>query len=243
MLKKAKQELERERRQKHEHQKKVELQKAQRDVMLLEAQKKKITEFQKLRNNELTEVKKLQEDIKKEKNDKKQKKLKELEAAQKVIEENELDRIQRIKDKENAKLEQIKLQEEYNRMLDKQDKYRAEQKAARDEKIMKIINRMGEVFKKSDTAERAHDKRILEQQLLKDKEAEKAEKQKKDRARQQNLRMLEELDQQIVEKQKQKEKELKNNQKYIKMVISQDESDKKKQRDDEAKAAAKRKQV
>lgn len=55
--------------------------------------------------------------------------------------------------------------------------------------------------------------------------------------------MLEELDKQIIDKQKNKEFEVKNNQKYIKMVMNQDESDKKKQRDDEEKAAKKRKQV
>ena len=84
--------------------------------MLLEAQKKKITEFQSIRNNELTEVQKLQDELKKEKNDKKQKKMTELEAAHRVIHENELDRIQRMKDKEQAKLDQIRLTEEYNKM-------------------------------------------------------------------------------------------------------------------------------
>ena len=105
------------------------------------------------------------------------------------------------------------------------------------------MDSMGEVYKKSDAAERAQDKRILEQQLQKDREAEKADKQKKDRARQQNIKMLEALDKQINEKQRLKEIEMQNNQKYIKMVINQDESEKKKQRDDEARAAAKRKQV
>jgi len=100
-------------------------------------------------------------------------------------------------------------------MMDAQDKYVADQKAAREEKIMKIMNSMGEVYKKSDAAERAFDKRILMQQLEKDKEAEKADKLKKDRARQQNLRMLEDLDKQIHERNEQKEVELKNNQKYI----------------------------
>lgn len=85
MLKRAKQELEKEKRMKIEHQKKVQLQKAQRDVMLLEAQRKKITEFQSMRNNELTEVQKLQEELKKEQEDKKLKKITELEAAQRLI--------------------------------------------------------------------------------------------------------------------------------------------------------------
>jgi hypothetical protein len=40
---------------------------------------------------------------------------------------------------------------------------RAETINAREEKIKKIMNSMGEVFKKSDAAEREADKRILEQ--------------------------------------------------------------------------------
>ena len=59
MLKKARRELEAERRRKYEQSKRVELQKAQRDVMLLEAQKKKIEDFQSMRSGELKEVEKL----------------------------------------------------------------------------------------------------------------------------------------------------------------------------------------
>ena len=73
------------------------------------------------------------------------------------------------------------------------------------------MDSMGEVYKKSDAAERAQDKRILEQQLQKDREAEKADKLKKDRARQQNIKMLEALDKQINEKQRLKEIEMQNN--------------------------------
>ena len=56
------------------------------------------------------------------------------------------------------------------------------------------MNSMGEVYKKSDAAEKEFDKRILEQQLQKDRDAEKADKMKKDTARQQNLKMLEALE-------------------------------------------------
>ena len=55
--------------------------------------------------------------------------------------------------------------------------------------------------------------------------------------------MLEALDKQIIEKNKLREAELKNNQKYINMVISQDENDKKRQKEEEAKAAKRRKDV
>lgn len=54
-----------------------------------------------MRKNELIEVKKLQEDIKKEKEDKRAKKLQELENAQKVIKANELDRQRAMVEKEN----------------------------------------------------------------------------------------------------------------------------------------------
>lgn len=40
-------------------------------------------------------------------------------------------------------------------MLDAQDKKRAEQIQARNERIQKIMNSMGDVMKKSDAAERA----------------------------------------------------------------------------------------
>jgi hypothetical protein len=40
-------------------------------------------------------------------------------------------------------------------MLDKQEKLRAAQTAAREDKIKKIMNSMGDVSKKTDAAERA----------------------------------------------------------------------------------------
>ena len=151
--------------------------------MLLEAQKKKIIEFQSMRNEELSEVEKLQQEIKREKIDKRAKKIAELQAAQKVIRENEIERQEREKDKERQKLEAIKMTEQYNAMLDKQERQRAEQIQAREDKIKKMMDSMGDVLKKSDHAEREQDKRILAQQMQKDREAEQADKNKKDRAR------------------------------------------------------------
>ena len=48
-------------------------------------------------------------------------------------------------------------------MLDKQDKQRADEWAAREERIQKIMGRMGDVYKKTDHAEREQDRRTLEQ--------------------------------------------------------------------------------
>ena len=56
MLNNARKEIEQEKNEKKELKKKMELQKAQRDVMLLEAKENKIREVQIMRNKELTEV-------------------------------------------------------------------------------------------------------------------------------------------------------------------------------------------
>lgn len=68
-------------------------------------------------------------------------------------------------------------------MLDAQDKKRAEVAQARIDKIEKMMNSMGDVLKKSDAAEKAEEVRLLNQQLQKDRAAEKAEKDKKEAAR------------------------------------------------------------
>ena len=49
------------------------------------------------------------------------------------------------------------------------------------------MNRMGDVQKKTDHAEREHDRRILADQLKKDAEATQNEKRKRDASRQRNV--------------------------------------------------------
>lgn len=47
-------------------------------------------------------------------------------------------------------------------MLDRQDKQRADAVQEREDKVKNIMNKMGEVYKKSDKHEREQDKRILD---------------------------------------------------------------------------------
>ena len=70
MLTKARKELDQERRKKSEMLKRVELQKVQRDVMLIQAQEKKIREVQSMRKQEITEVQTLKAELEKERRDK-----------------------------------------------------------------------------------------------------------------------------------------------------------------------------
>ena len=85
-------------------------------------------------------------------------------------------------------------------MLDAQDKKRAEVAQARIDKIEKMMNSMGDVLKKSDAAEKAEEVRLLNQQLQKDRAAEKAEKDKKEAARVRQLKINETLGKQIEER-------------------------------------------
>lgn len=87
-------------------------------------------------------------------------------------------------------------------MQDKAEKQRADERAARDQRILNIMNRMGEVYKKTDHAEREQDRKTLEEQLKKNKEAELGEKKKRDLSRQRNMNIKKELDKQVQEKQK-----------------------------------------
>ena len=115
--------------------KKVQLQKVQRDVMLLEAQGKKMREYQNIRSNELVEVDELKEGIKKEKMDAQQKKKRERDAAELVIKANVIEKQRVLGEQEKEKQNQIKLQEQYMAMLDKKDQQRADEKAARELRI------------------------------------------------------------------------------------------------------------
>lgn len=114
MLSIAQRELQQEKKEKTELKKKIQLQKVQRDVMLLEAKERKIKEIQTIRNKELLEVEQLKKDIEKEHRMKAEKKRKQKEDALKIIELNEQEKVKRMAEKEKDRIYQVKLIEEYN---------------------------------------------------------------------------------------------------------------------------------
>ncbi len=116
-----------------------------------------------MRNKELVEVEELREELKKEKSNAMQKKKLERDACLKVIKENDVEKQRRLGEQEYDRMKQVKVQEEYNAMLDKQEKQRADEWAAREQRIQKIMGRMGDVYKKTDHAERAQDRKTLEE--------------------------------------------------------------------------------
>lgn len=102
---------------------------------------------------------------------------------------------------------------------------------------------MGEVYKKSNKAELELEHRIMREQMEKDKRDEQRERKQREQARQRDIAVKKSLDEQIQFKYKQKEHELIENQKFIQMVISQDERDKRDQLESEKKAKEKRLEV
>ena len=117
--------------------------------------------MQRIKHAEREEVEQLQGEIEKEKTDKVKARIKELETARKIIKENEIKKREKQKQADKEKMEQIRLDEQYNKLLDEQEKKRAEEMAKREEKIQKIMNRMPDVSKKGRELEMLEDKRIL----------------------------------------------------------------------------------
>ena len=80
-------------------------------------------------------------------------------------------------EKEQERDKQNKAIEEYNRMLDEQDKKRAAEWAEREQRMQNAMGRMAEtVGKKNQDKQRAEDLRFVQQELEKDREAEERDK-------------------------------------------------------------------
>ena len=234
MLDKARNELEREKKKREEVIAKTFQAKEQRDQMLMEAQRQKEEHYQKLRRLELEEVDKLKQAIEKEKNDKLEKKKKERQAAWKVIAENEVEKAKRLKEKEDDKKHQVELIKEYNRMLEAQDKKRADEWAKREERIKNAMGRMADtVIKKNNDAERELERRVLQYANEKDQRAKAEEDAKKEARRKRDQDIKKTLDAQMEEKRKRRHDEMEDNKKFVKMVIDSDETYNREQREKE----------
>lgn len=85
---------------------------------------------------------------------------------------------------------------------------------------------MGDVLKKSNQAEKELERRIMKDQLQKDKEAEIEENRRKNVARDHLVQVRATLAQQVEEKQQRRIELKKDNAKYIQMIMDQDERDK-----------------
>ena len=86
---------------------------------------------------------------------------------------------------------------------------------------------MGEVIQKTNDAERVFEEKLIRDARNRDKENEEKERNKKEEARRRDLQLISELNEQMKYKQVTRKQEQLQNEDYIKMVIKQDETDKK----------------
>ena len=99
---------------------------------------------------------------------------------------------------------------------------------------------MPDVAKKNNDEERNFEARIMREHTQKERVAQDRENRERLQARQRDINLITELEEQVKEKQRVRVKELSTNQKYIKMVLEQDEKDKTNQKNADNKAKKKR---
>ena len=123
---------------------------------------------------------KLKQEINDERANILEKKRKEREAAQKIIKENEVYKQHQLVEKEKEKLKEIELREEYDKLLEAQDKKRQEEWNQREQRIQKLVSQMADgVYKRTNDAEKEVERRVIQYQLEKEeKDARKEELQK-----------------------------------------------------------------
>jgi len=101
-------------------------------------------------------------------------------------------------------------------MLDEQDKKRADEWAAREEKIKNAMDRMADtVIKRNNNAEREDERRLLHYAQERDKKAELKEQKQKDAARKRDIDIKKTLDKQMEEQKQLRDMEKANNKKYV----------------------------
>lgn len=81
-----------------------------------------------------------------------------MDEAKAIILYNEAERIKAKQKEEMEKEEAVRLMEEHGRMLDAQEKKKAQEWADREAKIKSFVDRMGAVVQKSDAEEKLRDK-------------------------------------------------------------------------------------
>jgi len=78
---------------------------------------------------------------------------------------NEQEKKKRLEEKQEEKKLAVKMLEEYEAQLEKEDARRAAEWEKREQRIKKQMDRMGDVIKKSNKAEKEFEERLLRDQL------------------------------------------------------------------------------
>ena len=188
-----------------------------RDMQLIEAKTKKSSDFKNQREHEIQFVSKLRSEIEEEQRIKLEKRKKERDQAWRIINENELYKQKQLLEKAKEKEKDNKIMQDYNKFLDEQEKRRADEWAARENRIQGLMSKMADtVVKRSNDAEREEERRVLRYQLEKEEREKNHEERQKEIMRKKYEEIRQKLDQQVQQKKAQKDYEFLVNDDHMK---------------------------
>ena len=184
-----------------EQKKKILQEKASRDKQLQEEKQRRRVEEKETYKHEVTLVQRLQDEMEAERRLQQEKRKQEKDYLQKMLTENEKHKSKALAERERERLEDVRAQEEYARMLDKQEQDRANEVRAREQRAQEFMNRMADtVIKNMDNRTREEEEKIRRYELEKEIRERMADEQKMNKLKAEQQRMRDYLAKQMEEK-------------------------------------------
>eukprot|EP01017_Pseudomicrothorax_dubius_P003362 TRINITY_DN10463_c0_g1_i7.p1 TRINITY_DN10463_c0_g1~~TRINITY_DN10463_c0_g1_i7.p1 ORF type:complete len:329 (+),score=160.90 TRINITY_DN10463_c0_g1_i7:35-1021(+) len=182
--------------------------KLSRDKQLQEENLRKKLERRQEKEMDNLLVTKIKEELELEQYQMAQKRQAERDRFKKVLQENEENKRKMIEDARNEKLADIRAQEEYTRLIEKQEAEREKELHDREERAKKLMNMMADtIIKDQKAALLDEEKKILKYYLEREDKAMKDEENRKKKLFEQKLEVKKFLDKQVEERNYRKHEE------------------------------------
>ena len=162
--------LEQREKEKHEEMKrKIMQEKESRDKQLMEEKHRKKYEEREQMKQEVDLVRRLQSEMEQERNVLLEKRRQEKEYLQKMLVENEKQKVKSMEEREKERQEDIRAQKEYSRMLEKQEQDRHNEFKAREKRAQEFMNKMADtVIRQMDDRQKEEDDKIRRYEMEKE---------------------------------------------------------------------------
>lgn len=199
-----------EKKKEEDHHQKVMSEKYSRDKQLLDEYTRKKIEKKTEKELDSILVKKIQNEIENEIRTAAEKRKEQKVQLRQVLQDNEERRIRLLAEAQRQKEEDTKAQQEYTRLIEKQEAARAAELKAREDRAKKFMNLMADTIIKDQKAQMLEEERKLLQHTL-DREAKEIadEKARQQRLQEQKKEIRSFLDSQLAEKRRREEEEQK----------------------------------
>ena len=181
--------------------KKIMHEKESRDKQLVEEKSRKKVESREQFRQEIDLVKRLQQEMDQERQMLLEKRRQEREYLQKMLTENDRQKAKTAVEKEKERLEDVRAQQEYARMLEKQELDRINEFKAREQRAQEFMNRMADtVIKTMDDKQREEEDKIRRYEMEKEMRERLEDEKKMKKIKDEQRRMRDFLGKQMDEK-------------------------------------------